>query len=193
MLNLLPLKKWVHTNYYFLLIFLSFVLLMTSNLRVAGASDPSFEKWPHAYFNLDDVVMSMKKTECYGPCPVYEITINGDGAGEYYGEKYVNTMGKVSFNVTNSDVMLLLDKIYQVRFFDFVDSYESKFSLEANENGGVQVIPLTPTDMPTSIITVKIGNYTKSVSNYYNAPDGLKEVEDNIDGIARSYRWLFID
>ena len=193
MLNLLPLKKWVHTNYYFLLIFLSFVLLMASNLRVACASDPSFEKWPPTYFNLDDVVISMKKTECYGPCPIYEITITGDGTGEYYGEKYVNTIGKVSFNVTNSDVMLLLDKIYQVRFFDFVDSYESKFSLEANERGAVQVIPLTPTDMPTSIITVKIGNYTKSVSNYYNAPDGLKEIEDYIDGIARSYRWLFID
>ena len=124
---------------------------------------------------------------------LYEITINGDGTGEYYGEKNVALVGNTDFNVTNSDIMLLLDKIYQVRFFDFACNYETKFLLETTEDGIVQVIPLTPTDMPTKIITVRIGDYIKTVSDYHNAPEGLKEVEDYIDGVARSYRWVVIE
>ena len=47
------------------------------------------------------------------------------------------------------------------------------------------------TDLPTVITSIKIGNQTKTVSNYGNAgPERLQDLEYKIDEIADSqYLW----
>lgn len=46
------------------------------------------------------------------------------------------------------------------------------------------------TDHPTTITSITIAGKTKKIINYYGAPKKLDELEDKIDIIADTNRWI---
>jgi hypothetical protein len=51
----------------------------------------------------------------------------------------------------------------------------------------------SPSDMPTQIVTVTVNGRTKRVEDYIAAPDALREFEREIDEVAGTKRWIFLD
>ena len=135
--------------------------------------------------HADQVLITLERTSCYGECPVYKITIRGDGSVDYQGYKFVRVTGKQKAKVNASDVEILLHEFQDINFVGLDDDY----STIKNSDGTVSVV----TDLPTTIVSLAVGGRSKEVADYVGAPEKLKVLEKRIDELAGSKRWVFID
>ena len=119
---------------------------------------------------LTDVEITLERTGCYGTCPIYTVSISGDGSVTYQGERFVKTLGVQTYAVSSGDVEQLVAMIYQKNYFSLNDRYE-----------------VGATDLPTVITSVRVGDEIKTVENYGGAgPAQLHEIEQKIDEITDS-------
>jgi hypothetical protein len=132
-----------------------------------------------------DIMIHLQRTSCYGPCPIYTVTIDASGTITYDGERFVRTVGRQTARISPAFVATLLASAERIHFFDLRDAYRS---IE-NPDGSV----ITVSDMPTTIVTITINGRTKRVEDYVGAPDVLAEFEREIDEAARTTRWIFLD
>ena len=126
--------------------------------------------------------ISLERTPCYGTCPVYKVTLHADGTVTYEGKEFVKEIGTRSGRISASDFQQLARQVQKIDFFSLKDEYRSK----KNPNGSI----LNVTDLPTRITTVKKGDRTKTVENYFGGPDALKRLEEAIDRISGSAVWV---
>jgi hypothetical protein len=145
-----------------LLLSFSFVLLITG--------------YPCAH-DLSGVIITLERTMCFGKCPVYTLTIHGDGTVDYEGKKHVGVMGRQKARMSEDKVSQLIDEFVRINYFSLQDSYTKR---------GM-------TDMPSAITSIKIGGREKTVRHYSGdrtAPPELKELEKKIDEIVGSAKWV---
>lgn len=124
----------------------------------------------------------LERTPCFGSCPVYIVTIFGDGRIAFEGHQYVTVTGTVSGHTAIDSVSLLFEQAEKIHFFDLQDSYESK---KINDSLTEMV-----TDLPGRRITVSSVGNTKTVYDYYGGPPELQAFADAIDRIANTKRWV---
>ena len=127
--------------------------------------------------NLDGVVITLERTACFGTCPVYTLTINGDGTVIYEGKDFVKTGGRAETAISQDKVKQLISEFEKVDYFSLNDSYTER----------------TITDAQTVITSITIDGKTKTIEHYYgdfSAPKQLTELEDKIDEIVDSGQWI---
>jgi len=144
---------------------LIFVFLVTS-LVTAQSKKKSKKK-------LKEGFVEMKKTVCYGRCPVYTIRISTTGQAIYEGEKNVKKEGKYTKQLPASEVNALFEKFNQSNIYSLNDQYDDK----------------RISDLPSTIITYSYNGKTKSILDRYNGPEELKTLEGLIEQIAESDGW----
>ncbi len=125
--------------------------------------------------------ITLERTPCFGTCPVYELTVHRSGRVEFEGKEHVRQKGSHQGRISPGDFDRLVKKIGEINFFGLNDRYDGK----RPDGSGVTV-----TDLPTRRTRVTRGDRTKTVENYFRGPPGLKELEDLIDQLARSARWI---
>jgi hypothetical protein len=126
-----------------------------------------------------DTRVMLERTECYGSCPVYSLSIAGDGTIAYFGKKYVNVKGPASKQVSISDVQALVDQMLQAEYFNLSVPEDCPEGLS--------------TDAPGATTSLTLHGRTHTVDHYYGnacAPGGLRPLEDAIDTLAGSATWL---
>ena len=132
-----------------------------------------------------DTVIRLQRTACLGTCPVYTVTIDARGTVTYEGEKFVRVIGQRTVYVAPSAVATLLKRAEQIRFFDLRDVYR----VIRNADGSTMIV----TDGPTTFVTITANGRSKRVEDYLDAPKSLVEFEREIDSVAGTKRWLFVD
>ena len=130
----------------------------------------------------EGVVITMERTACYGTCPVYTLMVKGDGTVIYDGKDFVKVKGKQITNISKDKIKQLVEEFYEIDYFSFEDSYTYK----VNDDGSRTVVQ----DLPTTKTSITIEGKTKSVDNYYGAPEKLKALEDKIDEMCNSKKWV---
>jgi len=146
----------------------SMVILLTCSLIAAAKSE----------LQIDEI--NLERTSCYGTCPQYKLTIHSDGTVLYKGKDFVKEKGAKKTRVSQSDLRKLARKINAIRFFNLEEKYNSQ------EIGGASIFV---TDQPTQIVTIRAGDRTKSVEDYFGSPKGLHELEELIDQVTNSSVW----
>ncbi|RMG76525.1 MAG: hypothetical protein D6714_21225, partial [Bacteroidetes bacterium] len=121
------------------------------------------------------VMASIKKTPCYGTCPVFEARFYTDGRVEYVGKMNVEKVGTYQSRVDEATLKAIKDKALEAGFFDFYDKYPT---------GDVQI-----SDLPTTITHLRIGDMQKTVSNKYQAPEALKAYEKYLLELLDRLEW----
>jgi hypothetical protein len=124
-----------------------------------------------------DVVVTLERTSCFGECPVYTVSIDRSGNVAYEGKQSVRVKGHQVERIQASRVAALLETAERIGFFDFLDQYHT----------------VSVTDLPTTIVTIVRDGRSKWVVDYTGAPSGLKDLEEQIDEIAGTKRWIRID
>jgi hypothetical protein len=127
--------------------------------------------------NLDEIIITLERTACYGFCPIYTLTIHGDGTVIYKGEDFVETVGKAETMISKEKVEQLISEFEKVDYDSLKDSYTER----------------TITDAPSVITSITRNGKTKTVEHYhgdFNAPEKLTELEDKIDEIVNSDQWI---
>lgn len=116
-----------------------------------------------------DLMAEMKKTPCYGQCPVYTIKISKNGKGVFEGTKNVEKIGTYSFRLSGKEMDELVASFEKIRFFELDDRYHKLVS-----------------DLPTTWLTYQTGGKQKKIMDYYGAPKELKDLEKQIETLVLS-------
>lgn len=132
-----------------------------------------------------DASISLRRTSCFGPCPIYRVTIDARGTVTYEGEQFVRIVGRRTARIDIAIVAGLLATADAIRFFEMRDAYR----VIENPDGTVTMV----TDLPTTFVTVTVNGRTKTVEDYVAAPESLSEFERAIDAAAGTRRWVFLD
>ena len=132
-----------------------------------------------------DALIRLERTSCYGPCPIYTVTIDARGRVTYEGGGSVRVVGYRTAEIDTSIVAGLLARAQHIQFFEMRDAYREI----QNPDGTVTSV----TDLPTKFVSVTVNGRTKKVEDYLAAPDSLAEFEREIDIAANTKRWVFLD
>jgi hypothetical protein len=123
-------------------------------------------------------VITLDRSECYGFCPSYSLTIRGDGAAAYQGRRFVKVVGAASTQLQVSAVQALVDEMVQADYF--------KLSVPTPCAQGMM------SDNPTATTSLTLAGRSHTVENYHGnpcAPAALTGIEDRIDEVAGSSQW----
>ena len=123
-----------------------------------------------------DLAITIERTACYGTCPAYKVTIHGDGSVLYEGRKYVRVVGTQESTISPKAVSKLAQAFLNDGYFELRDNYPASF-----------------TDGPTTYTSIALAGRHKEVEDHDGAPEKLRELESEIDEIAGSKRWIYID
>lgn len=123
---------------------------------------------------LDEITeISLRRTPCFGECPVYQVTIWGDGRFNYVGEQYVEHQGEYSGQVNRWSLDKLAQLIKEVGFMDLGESYAVLLTCQ-----------------PTVYTAVVMNGVKKEISNYGSGgPAVLWAIEELIDKLLSEAEW----
>jgi len=119
------------------------------------------------------VVITIERTTCFGACPAYSLEITGDGTVTYQGRQFVRVIGKETAKISPEAVEQLVTAFERIHYFDLQNVYTAHI-----------------TDVPTTTTSIRIGERFKKVVDHYGGPDELQKLEDRIDEVAGSDRWI---
>jgi len=64
-----------------------------------------------------DALIRLQRTSCFGPCPIYTVTIDARWTVSYEGERFVRVIGRRTAQIETSIVAGLLTRAERIRFF----------------------------------------------------------------------------
>jgi len=130
--------------------------------------------------NWDTVRITLSRSECLGPCPVYRIELHGDGTVLYDGKAHVAIMGQHRASVPIENVRDLVKKFREADYYSLQDEYASSVL-----------------DHPTYETSIEIDGKFKNVKDYLGLSVGMpfviSELEDAIDHFTDAEQWTSFD
>lgn len=129
---------------------------------------------------MSDVEIGLTRGACYGFCPVYTVTINGEGEVRYEGRRFVNAVGERTSTIPREDVARLLARFDEIGFSNLRDAYRAEVS-----------------DLPTYTVRLTRDGQTKTVVDYGGTgagmPQSVRELQTEIDRVAGTAQWVLRD
>jgi hypothetical protein len=128
-----------------------------------------------AYDVGPDTIVLLRRTQCFGSCPVYSVGVRGDGSVHFYGESYTATNGYASANIGVAAVRNLLAFMRAKSFRSLHTRY-----------------PGMATDHPTYIVMLRQGQALKYVDRdeTNRSEPALEAIEKEIDRVAGTAQWV---
>lgn len=125
----------------------------------------------------DPLSISLQRTPCFGRCPSYTVTIDGNGDVTYVGQRFVGVTGEQHGHASQEDIRALLRAFDDVRFESLNDSYRANI-----------------TDNPSTIVTLTRNGHTKTVHDYAGTrvgmPEAVRDLQRQIDATAHTEQWV---
>ena len=123
-------------------------------------------------YTQDDILLSMKKSGCYGPCPVYKMKIYTNGFVTLIAEEHLDLQVEYYAKLPGSTVKALVSKFNEAGFFEMEGQYTSIIK-----------------DLPTTWIYFSNEGRQKRIKDYDGAPESLKELENELSLLLESEDW----
>lgn len=123
--------------------------------------------------------VSLERTACYGPCPVYRFTLYSDGSYVWEGRAYVSVTGIVRGSMTPKAYATAMRLLNAARYQEFTGRLECKTLV---------------TDNPTVEIVVADDSVRQTINHYigcrgFPRQGDLTELEDDLDKVFRTRRF----
>jgi hypothetical protein len=116
--------------------------------------------------------ITLRRGPCFGNCPIYELTLRGDGTASYDGGDYAPRNGRYEGRVDPAAVESLLDLLEEVDFW----------RMEPDRQLRVQ-------DLPEIILTAERANRGRHRVHTNLPPRELEPVQVAIDSVANLIEW----
>jgi hypothetical protein len=135
-----------------------------------------------------DTMITLSRSQCFGSCPDYKVSVTGDGTVTFEGREFVKTKGVAKGSITSDAVRQLIAAFETATFFSLRDAYETA------KDG----CPEKWTDNPTVLTSLRLNGKTKVISHYHGCkdsignsyPNGLTELENRIDELSGTRQWI---
>jgi len=115
-------------------------------------------------------LVEMHTGACFGYCPVFTLTALNNGLVRYNGERFVEKIGKDSFNLTAEELKKLQTKVKEVNLWQYPD-----------------MIKTDVVDAPFVTLTAFDGDKSKSVRGSFDRPAPLLELEGLLKDLAEAH------
>ena len=116
-------------------------------------------------------LIKIRKTACFGRCPVYEFIILKDGTAIFNGLQNVTKIGKHSLKLSKEEFTTLQSLLSKTTFSEYQDTYNNP----------------RITDLPSTYITYK-GKQIQ-IRIWQNVPQELKEITKYIEQIVKKNQY----
>jgi hypothetical protein len=153
-------------------------------LAACSTHGPNCDNVKPAYAQFD--VISMRRTACYGTCPVYGVEISADGTFTYKGDEFVKVKGVRQGTLAQEDIALLSSALRHARFDRMRATYQSAAD-------GCKDLA---TDLPSFSISVTTSGKTRKVSFYTGCQGPSIPAEDlhwlahTVDALAHTAQFV---
>ncbi len=121
------------------------------------------------------VVAKIKKTPCYGQCPVYEAEFWSDGTATFKGINNVKNMGEFEAKFDPKIAREISDRADSIGYFSMNGEYPAE---------GEKIA-----DLPYTITEIRRGDMIKHIDNNYDSPPALQEFEEYLAALAARMEW----
>ena len=126
----------------------------------------------------------LQRTECYGTCPAYTVSVFADGRVVFAGDRFVDTTGTAEGRVDPAVVAGLVAAAVRIGY----ETLPARLDTQ-------QTCPQLATDNPSAITTVRTAGWTRSVAHDHGCRGfkGEKELtafEDDIDRALGTDAWV---
>ena len=133
--------------------------------------------------NRDSLTIEMWHSNCQAGCPVYKVTVHGNGAVEYVGEQFVKVRGAQASSLNEEQMQAVLVGFDRADFFSLEDQAFAWGYHTARVN-----------------VRIAVDGKTKAVSSdmyHIGAKSGLQakfvEAAANLDKVIGTDRWVKCD
>ncbi len=113
-----------------------------------------------------ELVASIRRTPCFGSCPVYEIKLFQDGSVHYTGRKNVAMIGQYRAKADRTFMEQLMRKAQELKYFEFQERYPASGMIS---------------DLPLTITYFRQGARYKLINDYFDSPKDLQLFEKFLD------------
>ena len=147
-------------------------LTLAALLLFGCQSSPEVKKDTAALQQPTGVLVSLERGACFGRCPIYVVEVRTDGALHFKGERNVKVTEPVDVKLDAAQLERLTARFERSGFSGWKDFTNHQV-----------------TDQATVVLTFK----GKTVHHYLGddqAPDGLSQLERDVDAIIGTERWV---
>ncbi|HEX6587589.1 MAG TPA: DUF6438 domain-containing protein [Longimicrobiales bacterium] len=131
--------------------------------------------------------ISMTRGPCFGACPMYTVTVYGDGRVVFRGDRFVAETGERTKTIGAAEAAALFAAA------DSIDFHRLPADITpANQDA----CGASWTDMPSAEVTVRWNARMHTVNHYHGcpkAPERLTQFENRIDAVAGIAPWIVRD
>ncbi len=117
-------------------------------------------------------IIMMEKTACMGECPAFKFEVYLDKTAKYHGKAHVSNIGEFSATLTNEQLDYLENSFAEAGYFKFANVYSAAMS-----------------DLPTTYLYYNNGEQGLKITDYYGAPQELKDLEKLIQEFTETVEW----
>ncbi len=130
-----------------------------------------------------DFDVELSRSGCYGRCPSYRVSLRGDGAVRFVGERYTAVTGEHQAQISAAEAAAFLARLRSEPFA----SLKGRYTPDDPRCGPVA------TDMASVSIAITDNGATRRIEHYLgcaNAPASLYALATAIDEVTGSARWV---
>lgn len=120
----------------------------------------------------NNTFLNIRKTACFGTCPVYEFFIDKNGNATFNGEDNVPKKGKYTFKLTEKELATITKMLNKKPFSAYKNSYDNP----------------RITDLPNTFI--KHSGKEVRIRIWKEVPDELAEAHEYIEGILVAKKYI---
>ncbi|MGX5172430.1 DUF6438 domain-containing protein [Aliikangiella sp. IMCC44653] len=139
-------------------------------------------------FDLTSFELKIRRGGCFGPCPIYDVLLKGDGSVQFKGQKFVAIVGERSKHLDSNKVNSIISKLYESKFFYFPLEYRDYRVEVVNQRATVLIHDIT--DIPTPYIEVIVGDFKKSFISTPSAPPEAAKLISEIEAMLDISDWV---
>lgn len=121
---------------------------------------------------MQEPVITLEKTACYGTCPVYSLNIYHSGTIELTGKENIAYKGKYCTRLKRAEWTRIRQAYLSGQFFSFRDQYTSRLK-----------------DLPSTFVTFRWEGKSKTIEDYDGAPEELKKLEEMVERLIGTQHW----
>ncbi len=127
--------------------------------------------------DADSLFASLRRTSCYGTCPIYKLRIYKGGFVLYKGKKFNRQKtypetGWYRTTLSQRNIEAIQDSAQQIGFFDLNDRYDAQIA-----------------DVAATITFLKWDGRQKEIYHQMKGPDRLTDFEKYIDNLLYRKTW----
>ena len=132
-----------------------------------------------------DTEITLFRTNCYGGCAVYSLTIYADGRVLYEGGENSKKRGTLTSRISQEKVKELIAAFNGINYFSLADRYDH----------GSMDCPSWGTDMPSALTSLTLNKKKKAVNHYLGCSGSevlgkLSWLENKIDDAVNVKQWI---